>query len=414
MQLETTPDSTPSGLGPIDVADRVNGWDLARGIAVLGILLANVPWMGLAGMLTFQGEYVGERPYDQLAFMLVLFLADSKFVTQFSLLFGSGLANLRDRVLARGVEFRAIGRRRMAALAVAGALHGVFLWFGDILLLYALLGFVLVALLPRSTKALGWLAGGLIVVGALSWLPLALVGDDAEPPTFVDANGVTLSGDEALAAQSEHYAEVFSSGDFWRMTKERAGIVAREFGFLVMLMGPRTLGLFLLGAWLVRIGWLTRPAEHRAALRRWFAFGVPLGLACTGAMVLLDEPEAVWLSVLQIALFYVGGLFQGFGYLAGSLLWSTTDRARFLRTRLEAVGRMAFTNYIAHSVLTAIVFNYCGLYDRFGRAFGLGLAVAIFALQMMWSPWWLKRFRFGPLEWLWRQATYAEVIRLRK
>jgi uncharacterized protein len=73
---------------------------------------------------------------------------------------------------------------------------------------------------------------------------------------------------------------------------------------------------------------------------------------------------------------------------------------------------MAFSNYIAHSVLTAIVFNYCGLYDQYGRAFGLGLTLVIFIVQLMWSPWWLRRFRFGPLEWLWRQATYAERLPL--
>ncbi|MBK6941506.1 MAG: DUF418 domain-containing protein [Planctomycetes bacterium] len=414
MSQELAPASADPTLGPITVSERVNGWDLARGIAVLGILLANMPWMGLAGMLSKHGEYVGDRPYDDLAFMLVLFVADTKFVTQFSLLFGAGLAQMRERVIARGSAFTAIGARRMAALAVAGALHAVFLWFGDILLLYATIGFVLLALLPRSSKALLGLGASLLVLGAVSWLPLVLVDADAEPPTFVDAAGVTHTGDEALAAQRAHFAEVFASGDFWRMTKVRAEVVVDEFGNLVFLMGPRTLALFLLGAWLVRIGWLTRPREHRGALRRWFVFGVPFGLACTAAMIVLDEPESSWLRATQILLFYVGGLVQGFGYLAGALLWSTTERAVALRSRLEAVGRMAFTNYIAHSVLTAIVFNYGGLYDRHGRGFGLGLTLVIFSIQLAWSPWWLGRFRFGPLEWLWRQATYAERIPLRR
>lgn len=407
-----SPTSSSQAVGPISSSERVNGWDLARGIAVLGILLANMPWMGLAGMLAQHGEYVGERPFDDLAFLFVLFVADSKFVTQFSLLFGAGLAQMRERVLARGRAFTAIGVRRMIALMVAGILHGVFLWFGDILMLYAGLGFLLLASLPRSPRFLAWVGGTLLLVGGLAWLPLASIGDDEPPPTFLDAAGNAYVGDEAIAAAQTHYAEVFASGEFWRMTKERARIVADEFGTLVALMGPRTLALFLLGAWLVRIGWLTRPHAHRAALRRWFAFGVPAGLACTGAMVLLGESERPELLVAQLALFYVGGLFQGFGYLAGSLLWSTTDQAVNLRNRLEAVGRMAFSNYIAHSVLTAIVFNYCGLYDQYGRAFGLGLTLVIFIVQLMWSPWWLRRFRFGPLEWLWRQATYAERLPL--
>jgi uncharacterized protein len=166
-----SPTSSSQAVGPISSSERVNGWDLARGIAVLGILLANMPWMGLAGMLAQHGEYVGERPFDDLAFLFVLFVADSKFVTQFSLLFGAGLAQMRERVLARGRAFTAIGVRRMIALMVAGILHGVFLWFGDILMLYAGLGFLLLASLPRSPRFLAWVGGTLLLVGGLAWLP---------------------------------------------------------------------------------------------------------------------------------------------------------------------------------------------------------------------------------------------------
>lgn len=400
----------------LDAPDRVPSWDVLRGIAVLGILLANMPHMSLAATLVgaaVDSAGVANR-FDAFARDLVYFAADGKFITIFSLLFGAGLATMQQRAEADGRPFARTYARRLGFLLGAGLVHGTLVWHGDILASYALAGFIALALARRSNRTLAIVASALLLVGLSTWAGLALVDPDEWVDRDQAADGSLLSVAESEALQRREIAEVMASGDFLRMAERRTEDFVATFGSVVLLMTPRTLALFLLGVLLVRRGWLARPEQHRGLFAQAAIAGLAIGLPlhALGDSLGMSAEVASDRALAWTAL-YLGSLFQAAAYVGLVVLWCMSARAAALRARLAAVGRMAFTNYLSQSVITAILFNYCGLYDRVGRGAGLALSFAIFALQLAWSPWWLARFRMGPLEWLWRFATYGRRPRFR-
>ncbi len=394
---------------PVAPDERVVFWDVLRGFAVLGILLANMPFMSLAASLADMSQRdSGATLADSLARWAVFFVADTKFVTIFSLLFGAGLGFMSERARQRGQPLAALYSRRLLVLLLFGVAHGLLLWFGDILTSYALLGFAALLFRKRTPRTLVRWAVPLLVVGLLLWGGLMAFDPDDWVDRRKGPDGTLLSVEATLAARTAELRDVFSSGDFARMLPERAKIYAQSQMIVLLLFGTRTLALFLLGMALVKVGWFTRPEEQHARFRRWAILGLSIGVPLH-AIAALGQAEfhdsAAW-RVTSTATLYCGGLAQAFAYTGIVALWSLSERLTGLRARLAAVGRMAFTNYIAHSAITAVIFNYAGLFDRLSRAAGLGLVVAIFAAQLAWSPWWLARFHMGPLEWVWRALTY--------
>jgi uncharacterized protein len=411
--------------GPVPERSRIEFLDVLRGVAVLGILLANMPYMSLSGTLVGLegGDYPGgDRWVDQAALWGVRLLADTKFITIFSLLFGAGLALMGERCEAEGRPTRNTFGRRLGALLLFGLAHGFLLWFGDILASYALLGFAALAFRRRETKTLaGWSLGlflfGGSVVAALSAIdPAAWVEPRAGP------DGVKLSVSETLEMQAAEYSDAFRSGDFLRMMGPRAEIFGLNIAETVIGFGSRTIAVFLLGMLFVRIGLFKSVASHREVFRRLLVWGAVAGVpmnavsviasaTCAGAT---EDGGSAAARVVASSTLYFGGFAVALGYAGGIGLWSLSNVASGLRRRLAAVGRTAFSNYILHSVITAILFNYLGLFDRVRRPEGLLLAFAVFALQLWASPSWLGRFRFGPLEWIWRAITYWKPVPLRR
>ncbi len=401
-------------------ASRIDSIDILRGFAVLGILLVNCAYFALPINEASELAPVGERSVlELLSWGFVNGFAALKFVTIFSFLFGIGFAMQLGRA-TKGSGFHARYSRRLVLLALFGLLHGVFLFMGDILLCYAFCGTALLVCSKLSAK--GMLAAGLVLVMAMvPWVSVLTffdAVDSVEPsPAFELAEGVISPGAAFEAALGPNPARlsavelrVFAEGPFASSTALRAG----EFILFLMLclfyFGWRALGFFFLGAAVYRLGLFTDAGRPwRVRMRN---IGLGIGLPLTLVVVVLGvrgaDHGSPALHGAVAGLGEVASFFLPAGYAGLVLLWSETARGALARA-LAAVGRMALTNYIGQSVVMSFIVCHwgLGLYGELDLPQLLGLSALVFATQLVLSPIWLTRFRMGPLEWVWRWATYG-------
>jgi len=400
--------AAPAGgaLAPVPAAERVELVDVLRGFALLGILLINVQVFAAPLQLWFSELKRWPGPLDRTVEILVRFSVQGKFYTLFSLLFGLGLAIQMQRAEERGAGPAAFVARRLGWLLAIGLVHAFLIWMGDILVVYAVLGFLLIPFRGRRVKTLAIWAGVLLALP-----PLVL----AVPTFLVDVPG---PGADEVAESIESALAAYSSGDLGRIFDQRAHDVLMVWAFSFM-SAPSFLGLFLLGAIAGRLGRFRDAAACGALARRWLrplaAIGVLGNLVLVVAMEVDPRPFSPvgWIGQLCATL---GLPAMALAYVAAIVL--LVERAGWRRrlAPLAAVGRMALSNYLLQSLVCTAIFNgygWIGLYGRVSIHQGVLLAIAVFALQVPWSNWWLRRYRFGPLEWVWRSLAYGRRQPLR-
>lgn len=394
------------------VDDRSPELDVIRGFALFGVMLINlyghhefaIPAEVLGGLST--------APIDRpLGWVFDVFMS-GKAQALFSMLFGFGFAMFLSRAEARGADGMKLYLRRLTILLVIGFAHVLAVFWGDILHIYALTAFVLILFRRAPDRwllfcGLGFsLLAGLVMTLHLAWVEAA--------------TGATPALSAALEAGNARRWIAFMAGDYPAYVVELVRSIGAEWFLSVFAwsyMGT-VLGRFLMGYWLFRKDWLMRPAAHAAGFRRWAPRLIIGGLALSLADVAIGasgfEPEVAAQVGLEI-LHRAGQLTLALGYGAGLVVLMQGERARRLLSGLGDVGRMALTNYLTQSVVYLFVFYGFGLgLMRYGGALTcLAIAVVTFALQIAFSRWWLARFRFGPLEWLWRSATYGQWQRFR-
>jgi len=398
-------------LAPVPVPERVAALDALRGLSLLGILLSNVA--AFAGPLyeLHDGIDPALRGSDRALATFVYVAIRDKAWTLFALLFGMGFAAMLGRAQAGGRGFGAVYLRRSFGLAAIGLVHAWAIWAGDILVTYALCAFALLALRRLSDEA--WLALGCALYLAGTGFMLLVAASLTLP-------GVAQGGARELArAQAERAAEVaaYAHGDYAAAVAQRVHFFFDTTipGWAVML--PLALGLFLIGAALMRSGTLADPARHRARLRAMLRYGGALGISLTAASVALEPAPSVAVytasSVLAQTLHIAGGLPLALAAIAAVALLLEAG-ARW-PLRFAAAGRMALTHYLAQSlVATWLLYGHgLGQWGRWSYSALILAALLLFAAQMAFSGWWLRRFRFGPVEWLWRAFTYGRWPPLR-
>ncbi|MFP4002523.1 MAG: DUF418 domain-containing protein [Alphaproteobacteria bacterium] len=400
---------------PVDEAHRIQTLDVLRGFAVLGILLLNIWSFALPQFAYSKPNAMGELTgADYWAWFFTYLLGDYKFVTLFSLLFGAGVMLMTGRAEAAGRDAGALHRRRMFWLGVIGALHGYLIWHGDILFIYAVCGFVIFFIRDWPVRHL-YLAGLLLIAGG-SAIAAAQSGfiaswSDQRLDEFIAAAG---GSPETFRDEIEN----FRSGWLTQM-RERVPLALRiELSVIGTEAGPRTVGVMVLGMALMRSGFLAgqAPAAIYAALSlAGFALGLPLvysGIAAGEAR----GWDVYALYGLSHQFNYWGSLFVAAGWMGLVLMICRAGRLQAVQRRLGAVGRMALTNYLMQSVLATLIFygHGLGMFARLGRAELLLVVLGIWAVQLVWSEPWLRYFRFGPVEWLWRGLTYERVQPFRR
>ena len=409
--------ASASTLTPVKPGERILTLDVLRGIALFGVLAANI-WLWFSGVTFRFPEYrdeVWRLSADAVAYHSIWFFISGKAITTFSLLFGIGFALQMTRAGARGRSIVRHHSRRLAVLLAIGAVHAFFIWYGDILMAYSVLGFALLLFRKRRERTLlAWAVSLVLILPVLFGsviLVMATVGTEAGPePTAVLAEASERNTEILALFASAEPARVFEGN--LRMLREQW--LSPKSAMLVTL-----LGIFLLGLYVGRRRILEDPAAHRALLWRVVAFGFPIGIAGTTVGWLLTsippaEATALpWLPLAVMTSVALGTFPLAFAYIGAATLLLQHPAWRGPLSSFAPVGRMALTNYLAQSVLCVGIYYGGGLVGRAGPFFGLLLAVGVFALQMVWSAWWLARFRFGPMEWVWRSLTYGQVQPMR-
>lgn len=405
---------------PPSAQPRLVTLDFLRGVAVLGILPMNIvgyAWPEVA-LLSPRAPLGPRGPGDEALFLAEFVLVDGKMRGLFSLLFGASLLLLVERACAAGEDGIALQQRRLAWLALFGLAHHYLLWWGDILFLYAACGFVALAMVDLPARRLVAVALPLYALGAV-WLG-AFVAADALPwlgGGEAAQRKASVTMEALFAAEAREEIEVHLGPWIDRVLQQLASqwhwpVTTVALGALeslpLMLLGMALLrGGLLVGAW---------PARRTLVLA---AAGVIAGLAAT-------IPLALWLAAagyplplalpVVLALAAPGRLAMTLGYVALLVLLAPRAVRTRLGERIVAAGRMAFSNYLGTSLVMATLFQGWGfgLYARFSRVELLGFVVLGWVLMLGWSKPWLRSFRQGPLEWLWRSLVRRRIQPLRR
>ncbi len=385
-------------IGPVVRQERIEAIDILRGVAILGILIV---YMQLFSMP--EGSAVGGP-----AQLLIYFLAQEKFKALFSFLFGLGLAVQMMRADVRGAQFLPLYARRLGVLFLIGIAHFLLVWDGDILHDYALLGVALLLFRRSSPKTL------LVGAGALLAIPMLFFGlttysaitGHVNPPVkqwVAYENGTEVDG------TVDDVSDTYARGSYADMVALRASEIPRD-------MSPDTddayvLALFLLGLYAGRRQIFHDVSANLPFIRRVQRWGLVIGIAGNTAFAaggsFAPSPTSVAQNVGRLCLVVAAPALMLF-YASTIILLTQRETWRRRLAPLAAVGRTALSNYLLQSLICTTIFYSYGLalFGKVSPSLGLLLTITIFLIQIPLSVWWLRRFQFGPVEWLWRSLTY--------
>ncbi len=422
-QSEQTGADLPAD-APVSAAARLITLDFIRGVAVLGILFANIVGFSQPE-LAYDWPGGMSQPMhgpDTAVWLTQFLLIDGKMRGLFTLLFGAGMGLFMDRAWARG-QSRWLQARRLLWLGAFGLAHFFFLFWGDILFLYAIAGLALLPLVRGRTEAL--LRAGLLlyaagavyfVVGFTGTVVLeqsasARIGAPQDYRALQD----NLAQRSAMA-QQEHAA--FAQGSYSDQLHFMAQNRAQQLLQYPFLAALETLPLMLIGLALYRLGLFTGGFDP-GVLQRWGWAGVIGGGACllplaAWAMAKGFPPFLTRFVTNDAALMPRLAMILGLAALLAA--WAPRAAQGWLGSRLVAAGRMALSNYIGTSLVMLLLFRhpFGGLFGTLGRFELLGPVLMGWALMLGWSKPWLAHYHYGPLEWLWRCLTYGRLFSFRR
>jgi len=399
---------------PISLPERIEVIDVVRAIAVCGILIGNIQWFSGYGMMP--PALTGQTPMvDQITHFLVHFFVEGKFYSIFSFLFGFGFALQIERAAGRGDTKASLFKRRLLWLLAIGLLHAYLLWAGDILSIYAVMGFLLLLFRNRTNETLLKWAGALMVVPIVTYTLLYLAFISFAPPD------VARTVETAQVDQwNRNMATVGHSGYLQILTGFNLDLIfGRYMGLFFQMRLPKILAMFLLGFYAYRRGFFHDLPRHAPFIRKVLIYGLALGLVGNIGMAALAGNEAPFppspagvVGVIGYA-FGVPALALGIIALVATL-WQNAGWHRVLAL-LAPAGRMALTNYLLQTVICVFLFyGYgFGLFGRLGATAATMIALGIFLAQIALSTLWLRYFAYGPMEWIWRQLTYGRRLDLR-
>jgi uncharacterized protein len=405
MSEEMTGLAGAKSLGPVVDGERLELLDVVRGLAVCGILLVNMLLYSAPASFAHGGVWTSAA--DRLARGAIVLFAEGKFYSLFSFLFGLGLAVQMARAEARGARFAPLYLRRLTVLLLIGLIHAYLVWWGDILHIYAILGFWLLVFRKRAPGTiLAWAAVCVLIpVLTTGVLGVAATLRRAGPTVVRPAEGET---------QATETVRVYARGSYGEMGRQRVKELAQEYSRMG-LHAPHFFALFLLGLYAGRRDLFRNVEAHLPFIRRVMWIGLVVGLPGSLLFALKVEMtsrgQALPLGVLPGMLHFICAPALGFSYAAAlALLYRRPGWATRL-SPLAALGRMALSNYLLQTLVgTTLFYSYgLGLYGRVGPALCLALAAGTILVQIPLSVWWLGKFRFGPVEWLWRSLTYLKL-----
>ncbi|MBY0239281.1 MAG: DUF418 domain-containing protein [Burkholderiaceae bacterium] len=380
---------------------RLLNVDALRGFALLGILAVNI-W-------AFADPYyatLGPNPaylsaLDQAVRSVVALLFESKFYLLFSFLFGYSVTLQMSAAQRAGAAFMPRMLRRQAGLLGLGVLHGLLLYNGDIMALYALLGLILLACRHRTPRRAVRTGCALLLTGGTIWLALGVLA-------WLSGVEMEDSGQEVQARLAAY------GGNALHTLRYHMAHWAEAASFFILFQGSNALGMFFLGFAAGRSGLLEQPQRLDAIGRKVFLYALPLGLAGASVYTALTLQTAdVTLHIMAFGVSMLTAPFLTAAYGFGLLALFKTAAGQRLQQALAPMGKMALSNYLGQSALLNLMFTGYGLgwSNQLPPLAVLACVPALFGAQMALSRWWLRRHAYGPGEWVLRAITTASAPR---
>jgi uncharacterized protein len=426
-----------NSFAPIKLSDRIQALDVMRGIVLFGILLMNINGMGLARAYDDPTVSGGSTGWDLYTWIATNMFFEGTMRALFSLLFGVGMFILLDRLEKKGAGINAanIYFRRLTWMLVFGLIHGyLLLWTGEILYNYALMGFLVFSFRNMGPKKLILVATFLFSAGAL-W-------------TYSDyKNDVKLVEQVALvsdykAAGKPLTKELREADEKWQKREsDRSPAAVDEYNtnmrsgyfHVVAFLAPKNmhsdehypyrydpfdvLSMMLLGIALYKLNILSAKRSYRFyAIMALVGYSIGLSVNYYEVTTIMDSNFSFLGFSKSYMTYDLGRIPVAMGHIAAIMLLCKLPVLQWLKSSLAAVGKMALTNYIMHSVIALFFFTGAGL-GMFGKLHRHELLYVVFAIwifQLILSPIWLKYFQFGPIEWIWRNLSYQKIHAFRK
>ncbi|MFP3410605.1 DUF418 domain-containing protein [Bacillus sp. SIMBA_074] len=380
---------------------RVEFVDAIRGFALFGILLVNIT------LIQF-GLFANEKPtyifgkLDESANWFIQFFGTQNFISLFSFLFGLSIILLQKSIIAKGRKFFPTYIRRISILLLLGFIHGTFVWSGDILFAYGLIGIFLMMFINRKPKTL-------LIWATILLALITLMSYQTDPNTNIN--------DFAPYIEKEH--KVHETGSYmdhvnFRLTENPFEYIGINgfFGlvfisiFAIIFMSP----LFLLGMYVGKKGWLFEIDKHIPSIKKIWLITSIFSFTIKTLAMFVKHPILIMLqdglTSVTMTFFYGSTIILLFHY----------KKASRLLTYMANMGKMSVSNYLAQSIIaTTIFYAYgFGLFGKIGYFFGILLTIGIYTIQLLVSTYWLRKYRMGPVEYVWRLGTYLERPRFKR
>ncbi|MFD1335671.1 DUF418 domain-containing protein [Oceanobacillus iheyensis] len=377
---------------PIKDSQRLNWIDAARGFAIFGIFMVNIGAFSAPYFLYGGETEIWTSKMDSLILFIIDVFFQASFYTLFSILFGFGIQLQKDRLVEKGISVNRFFIRRLAVLTIIGLIHAIGIWHGDILFTYGVVGFLLLVYFNVKDRT--------IVVNIISLLGV-FVG--LFTLLMYQVRDYLDTANQGLIIQAMNNYSSDSLSRIWEQNLHDWQL--SNGGINILFLAGVILPMFLIGMYAARKKWFHHPEKYQQKLTViWFISFIGFIVLKLGPY-LFGNPS--WFSYVQDN---IGGAASAIFYVTSiTLLWKK-EWFRQLMVPLQAVGKMAMTNYLCQSIISFWLFYGVGfgLYGKIDPLIQLVLVIVIFILQMIASVWWMKKFRFGPFEWLWRTLTYGK------
>lgn len=413
---------TQNSVLPTQKQDRIQFLDVLRGIAIFFIFSANI--LVFSGFFFFSDEARYPETLwftDEILDFLMFTLVDGKFYSIFSLLFGIGCVIQYNNLKNVNKPFAPFFRRRMFWLLIIGLIHLCLFWNGDILTLYALLGFTLIYFIKLSNRTLLIVAAILILFPIINWLIVHFTGLNYHRVFFKASSNYyhyfgfpTVEYNDIQFADFQKFQTNESLVDYFKMSIGnsliRTGAILREGRIF------KVLGIFLIGIWAGRKIINQDVLKNTKFLKKIALWGILIGLPISIIRTYIEffgSNEDYW-YFLNTVTYALGTVPFAMGIAA--LLALLYFKKSSVFAIFAPVGKLALSNYIFQTFISVTIFYGIGfgLTGKFGFSVIMGIAICIFLFQVLMSKLWLKYFRFGPFEWIWRQLTYGKFLKIRK
>ena len=398
---------------PVYKKDRIVSLDILRGIAILGILIMNIQSFSMPGAAYLNPMAYGDMTgINKWVWTLSHVFADQKFMTIFSILFGAGVVLFTENAEGRSGKSAGLHYRRTFWLLIIGLLHAHLVWYGDILVAYALCGFIIYLFRKVNPKVLLILGIFIISVHTIIYLFFGFSMDFWPPESIAETQQSWLPPAETLQAEINAY-----TGSFSDQLAQRSGsaLFLETFVFLSTFLW-RAGGLMLVGMAFYKWGILSAKKSKQFYVTGFIiSWIIGLSVVIYGLFQHYANNWSMEYSMFIGSQFnYWGSLFVSFGIMCLVMLMAQSNRFNDLKKRMAAVGQMALTNYLMQSFICVLIFYGFGLFGSVERIWQLIILLGVWLVQILWSKTWLNNFRFGPFEWLWRTLTYLKKQPLKR